>query len=148
MKKSATKFVMKLIHHKKSTTYYVTLLLMIGLSFGLGTAILTGGSFLSADPSLALALHESPLVVTHDAEGEHHQTVLGDFLFGKEARAHKFPYCGGGTIWPVVSGVQHRVKHLYWYDNGDNHIRTDHYFWGGTGYVRVDGSREDYRIDC
>lgn len=136
----------RLLLHK-GTAYYVSVLLMLALTIGFGVAALLGVG-IAAEPSIAFSLHESPLVVEHGEDGEHEQTWLGDLLFSREAEAHKYPYCGSGTIWPVISGVQHRVKHLYYYANGDNHIRTDHYIWSGTGYVRVDGSREDYRIDC
>lgn len=129
---------------RKSRAYYVALICGLGLCWGLGLLIITGQGLVPDDSDLAVGLHESPLVM----DGDHNHTILGDLLLGKPAEAHKYPYCGGGTIWPRIDGVLHRVKHLWWYDNGDNRIRTDHYDWRGTAYVRVDGSRQDYRIDC
>lgn len=139
--------IRKLLHRKKSTTYYVAVLLMLSLGFGFGTLALTGGGLIAADQSLAIALHESPLVVKHTQSAEHQQTLLGDFLFGKAAEAHAYPYCGTSSIWKTIDGVLHKIKYRFTYDNGDHAVKSAHYKYTGTGYTRIT-SWYYFRVDC
>lgn len=132
---------------KKSTTYYVTVLLMIGLSFGFGTLALTGGGLLAADPSLAIAMHDSPLVVKHTHSGEHHQSLLGDLLFGRQALAHAGWYCGHTSRYKTIDGVLHKQVFLYHTAGDIHHIKSAHVVWTGTGYTRISDWYYD-KIPC
>ena len=132
---------------RKTTGYYVALISMITLCLSLCVVVLTGGGlFAGVDPKLDAAMHQSPLLVEHE-DAEHHQTPLGNLLLGKKAWAHKYPYCGSGTIWRTLDGVLHKIVHVEYYANGDNHIRTAHYKYTGTGYTRI-SEWLHYRIDC
>lgn len=126
-----------MIYRRKSTAYYVVMLLAFGLAFGFGTLALTGGGLLSADPSLEEAVHGSEWIVNHDAQGEHHQTLLGDLLFGKQASAHAGWYCGHDQRWVTIDGVLHKQVFLYHSGNDVHHYKAAHFIYSGTGYVRT-----------
>jgi hypothetical protein len=132
------------LRRRKSTTYYVTVLLTLALTFGFGVAAITGGGILSADESLAIALHDSPAVVKHPS---HEQTLLGNLLFGRQAIAHAYPYCGTSSIWKTIDGVLHKIVYRFTYDNGDHAVKSAHYKFTGTGYTRL-SSWTYFRVDC
>lgn len=126
-----------MIYRKKSTTYYVAVLLTFGLAFGFGTAAITGGGILSADPSLEKAAHESDWIIYHDEHGNHHQTLLGNLLFGRALEAHAGWFCGHDerTVW--IDGKMHRQVFRYHSDGDVHHYKGAHYYWTGTGYARL-----------
>lgn len=138
----------QLLRHRRSTGYYVALFSMVGLAFGIGTAVITGQGILEGDPQLAEAVHNDAAIVVHTDGGEHYQTPLGNLLFGRRAVAHQRPWCGHGTIWPTIGGVLHKYKFLRHASGGDHIVGHWHYRWTGTGYTKVQGSKRTYRFDC
>ena len=120
-----------------STFYYCFILCMCGLLFGIGSLLLTGGGFLAADPSVEEALHGSEWVVAHSDDGEHHQTVIGNFLFGRQADAHAGWYCGHDERFVTIDGVLHKQVFLS-HEGGDVHrYKAAHFAFTGTGYTRL-----------
>lgn len=137
----------KFLRRRRSTAYYVGLILTISLAIGIGTLAITGAGLITADPELAIALHESPLVVEHNAAGSHDLTPLGMILFGREANAHGYPYCGHDTIWRTIDGVLHKIQFRWHYSNGDHRVRSAHYKYTGSGYTRI-SDWYYFRVDC
>lgn len=130
--------VRRIIGARKTTAYYVGVILALGLSFGLAMAAATGGGVVTGlDPQLERALHNDERVVSHGEPGGHEQSALGDLLFGKQAQAHAGGYCGHDSRYVTINGTFHKqvfVEHTN--GSGGHRWKGAHFFWSGTGYVR------------
>lgn len=135
----------KYARRRRSTAYYVALILSVALACSTGILAISGGGLLPAED--AAAMHQSELVVEHDDEGGHKLTWLGVLIFGRPAYAHKVPYCGHGSIYPTINGSLHKVQFRWHYANGDHRVRSAHYMFTGTGYTRIT-AWDYYRVDC
>lgn len=137
MRRSLLRIIRKMVGIRVGTFYYCFLICLVALCFGVGTLALSGGGLIAADHSLEKEVHGSSLVVAHDKNGEHHQTLLGDILFGKDAQAHAGWYCGHDERWITIDGVLHKQVFLYHSAGDVHHYKSAHYAFTGTGYTRL-----------